>query len=840
MQIIGSTPIAPREALMRFLDGLSSKRFIYIHAPAGYGKSFSVRMWMARRAAPSAWVSVNNFSGRKPSEFCERFADALFALQPDNEALEEIVGHKSFSTAPFEFIKRALKVFRSYATDTAAYTLAVDDLHLVTNPHMLKTLPDLFHELPECTNLFILSRAEPPDGFSGFVVKNMMSVVDAEYLRFTENEIKTLFESGGHKLTALQASDILTSTGGWAIGLNAILLSGGYKKRRKLLSRYLETFIREQIWEKWEAKRRDFLIDVSVAEELTADFCDAVTGKTNSADILDALVRENAFVSVDDEGIYRFHHLFLDFLRHGFERASEKRKNAVHQAAGNWFYKRGNYYKAVEHYIKSGNKKEVTRSLKRMYDYNSPYAAIEDTLSIIRLSVGGSIVDEYPFLLEVQAWTAFVEGRGTDMEEYLDRYFKQLPKIILQNPASAQTALLLRCMDYRNSMIEVTKKLRRLPLKLFGQSNTPSLSQNMPHFHCSVRDFSEYVSEGDKGFVLFKKTIGVLIGEESEAIILLINGGLAYERGNLNDAYEYALSANTKVKDSFAPEIQFNAFMFLTSVLEAQGHHAEAQRVLDNTSAMIERHKAYYLNANFRAFICRLKMAKGDREAARDWLNHDAEPMQNTLSFYKLYQHFTTARALIVTGDLNMAILLLKKVYALCEQYRRTLGVIEANILLAIAYWKKVRGTQNDALMPLEKAILTAREYGYTQLFANEGADISNMLHKLQKRVIQKDYAGALSALEIKSLYFTALTRAKHSPGLTGGRVSENLTFTRQQKTIVRYINDGLTQKEIAERMGIKPSSVKVHATLIYKKLDVSNLTDAIIKIRELGVPEGD
>jgi DNA-binding NarL/FixJ family response regulator len=36
--------------------------------------------------------------------------------------------------------------------------------------------------------------------------------------------------------------------------------------------------------------------------------------------------------------------------------------------------------------------------------------------------------------------------------------------------------------------------------------------------------------------------------------------------------------------------------------------------------------------------------------------------------------------------------------------------------------------------------------------------------------------------------------------------------------------------------MGLKPSSVKVHVSLIYKKLDVSNITDAIIKMRELSV----
>ncbi|MDR0310516.1 MAG: hypothetical protein LBJ21_02905 [Acidobacteriota bacterium] len=36
--------------------------------------------------------------------------------------------------------------------------------------------------------------------------------------------------------------------------------------------------------------------------------------------------------------------------------------------------------------------------------------------------------------------------------------------------------------------------------------------------------------------------------------------------------------------------------------------------------------------------------------------------------------------------------------------------------------------------------------------------------------------------------------------------------------------------------MNLKPSAIKSHMILIYKKLDVSNGVDAMIKIRELNV----
>lgn len=841
-------PVAPRTELMELFDRLSEKRIIYIHAPAGYGKSFTTRMWLKRNGNVSAWITVNELAGRKSAEFCERVVTALLSLQPDNVTLREFVLHKSFATAPYEFMIRAQKAFSAFARDQGGqYILVVDDLHLITSPDTLKRIPEFIISLPESVTLFLLSRTEPSDYLSELVVKNMMAILNVNNLKFSENEIKSFFMSCGQSLTMQQAQDIKVTTDGWAIGLNALLLSGEKTTDRKLLIRYLETFIKDQIWGKWSRERRDFMLCVSVADELTPDFCNAMTGRKDSQDVLNMLVWENAFISVDMEekisigekpaggNVYRFQHLFRDFLMSMLERENDKLKSELYQKAGNWFYSQADYYKAVEYYIKCGDKNGITKGLKLMYNYNSPYAAVEDTLAIIRLSVNDSIVDDYPFLLEVQAWAAFVEGRGSDMEAYLARYFKQLPKIILLNPASAQTALLLRCMDYCNSMVDVTKSLKALPLKLFAKANTPSISQNMPLFHRSSRDFSEYALTGaELNFALLRKTIGVLVGDEYDVIEYVIRSGIAYECGSLNEAYELALTANIKLKDNFAPEIKFCSFLILAAILDAQGQRTDTQKFLDAAAAMIEHDKAYYLNANFRAFSCRLMLNDGDTDAAHDWLRHHAGSPYTELCFYKLYQHFTTARAYIVTRDNNIAIMFLKKLLALCEQYRRTLDVIEANVLLAIVYWKKERG-QNEAIEWLERAIISAQVYGYTQIFADEGAELSNMLHRLQKRIVQKD-SGGISVTYVKMLYIMALTRAKHSKGMTGGRIPENMTFTGQQKTVMGYMCEGFTQKEMAEKMGIKPSGVKSHVTLIYRKLDVSNSVDAMIKIRELGV----
>ena len=168
--------------------------------------------------------------------------------------------------------------------------------------------------------------------------------------------------------------------------------------------------------------------------------------------------------------------------------------------------------------------------------------------------------------------------------------------------------------------------------------------------------------------------------------------------------------------------------------------------------------------------------------------------------------------------------------------YHRTLDVIEAKTLLSIALWKKGRGYQADALELITEAIITANKYGYTQIFTGKGTDLVNLLQRLSKVTVQKDYSGELSGTFVKTLYFAALAKSKTEKGLTGGRITRQLKFTEQQTAVMRLICKGFSRNEIADKMGITPYGVKSHMKLIYKKLDVPGGVEAVMKIKELGL----
>jgi DNA-binding NarL/FixJ family response regulator len=64
--------------------------------------------------------------------------------------------------------------------------------------------------------------------------------------------------------------------------------------------------------------------------------------------------------------------------------------------------------------------------------------------------------------------------------------------------------------------------------------------------------------------------------------------------------------------------------------------------------------------------------------------------------------------------------------------------------------------------------------------------------------------------------------------------------LTGRQLEVLRLIARGLTNAQIAAALGISGATVKNHLERIYGALDASNRTEAALRMRELGLDEGD
>jgi DNA-binding CsgD family transcriptional regulator len=62
-----------------------------------------------------------------------------------------------------------------------------------------------------------------------------------------------------------------------------------------------------------------------------------------------------------------------------------------------------------------------------------------------------------------------------------------------------------------------------------------------------------------------------------------------------------------------------------------------------------------------------------------------------------------------------------------------------------------------------------------------------------------------------------------------------NRVLAPRQITVLRLAAEGLTNSQIAERLGIGPESVKTHLHVAYQKLEARNRAHAVTLARGLG-----
>jgi len=819
-----------RQELIYTFNKLKKHRLLAVCAPAGYGKTTAVTQWLDKDTRAKAILSLDEYDNDLTG-FCERFCAALYTCQPRNETLNAFVSHPSFQNAPKEFTLRAISALSA----RKQAVLVLDDLHLIHDNKILQFLVVLIGRLPKNFQIVLISRHDLPLSLSELWLKGQAVRISAEQFLFTIKDIMALYKNRDILITQAQAKDIIQQTQGWAIGINAFLLSEGQLPDN--IYEYLDGFVQSNIWEKWDESTREFMLRTSELRELNPSLCAALTGNPHSGQFIKQLIQSGAFITQLKKGVYHYHHLFQQFLK---RMASERGETFLHtllETEGQWHLSQADFYSAIDCFIRCKSCVGIAKCFDFLAGAGNNHFALGRLIPILNREEVKNAAKNYPRLLFLLTWCAFAEGRANDMALFMDEYYARHEEILASYPSSAYKSLFMRIYDFRVSPNQMMNDIGAM-------SDTPkvavpqwSVSLHMPFLHRGLKDYSEMaVGNVIENCKMMQSKIGWILGEEAPMLLNTLTAELLYEKGALEQAYEFAIMAVAETKSHFLSESNFCAMSILIYILDALVEKDEksamaASGVIESISQLIEDTKTYELLHSFNALSVRRQILAGDIESAEKWLLSQSF---ESATLYKMYADFTTCRALIATEKFDFAIVFLKKILTVTSAFNRPLDMIEAQILLSIAYWKKKGKFQDYALDYLENAAGIAHPHGYVQMFINDGAELAGLLHKLINRVKQRaeKQDGLLSF--VKLLYL----KTREHPNITETKVADKpfVGFTDKQKIVATLLCQGKTYHEIAESLGIKIPSVRTHLTFIYNKLDVTNGADAVAKINAMGL----
>ena len=229
------------------------------------------------------------------------------------------------------------------------------------------------------------------------------------------------------------------------------------------------------------------------------------------------------------------------------------------------------------------------------------------------------------------------------------------------------------------------------------------------------------------------------------------------------------------------------------------------------------------------AWQARFWLAQNNLEAASQWAAERGLDVDGELPFLREDEYIVLARILIAQEQLDEATGLLQHLLEAAETGGRTTRVIEILMLQTLAF--QTSGDTDRAMDMLEQALTLAEQGGFVRIFVDEGSPMARLLYEAATRGIAPDYASRLLSA------FPDAEPRQIDPSNTQSPKSDLVEpLSDREIEVLQLVAEGLTNREIGERLFLSLNTVKAHTRNLYGKLDIHSRTQAVAKARALGI----
>jgi LuxR family maltose regulon positive regulatory protein len=844
-----------------------------LSAPPGFGKTTLLSEWIAQDKPPVAWLALDA-GDNDPVRFWTYFIAALQQLEAAIGASSLALLQSSQSASMDAMLMALVNEVDSFPQD---FVVVLDDYHLIEIPSIHQQLSFLLDHLPRRLHLIISSRADPPLHLARLRARDQLIELHESDLRFTATEAAAfLSEAMGLSLTPEQNVALEKRTEGWIAGLQlaALSLRGRADSSQFVQSfagshRFVLDYLTDEVLEAQTESVQTILLQTSILERLNASLCTALTGRADSQSILEELERRNLFITAldDERRWYRYHHLFADVLRHRLTEKSPADLAGLHLRASEGFESEGLITEAVNHALAAPaweraarlieNASELLRQSGEIATLTHWIQALPDTvrrahpalcLTYARALVGvARFADGETFILEAEHW---LEGNAQADEPSvgslrgkalaLRAQFAITRGELMQAIELAQRAEQLLARDDVSWRIWVSLILAGASRYTSNWLKANETFQEAAALSESIGDYANGLfALGSRGEVLEAKGQLRQAGQQFEQVLQRARGwgipnapvtgyalcGLGrvrYEWNEVDAALHDVQTGLERGQQAGNMDVLLRGYHALARIRRAQDDMDGALAALADADGVAGNMGLAAVKDWIGAQRAQIWLARGDTEAALNWAGHFAGHMQDDI-FPSV--PIALAKVWLSQREPDKALPLLDHALHSARAVGRLGNVIHILAVKAVVYHAK--GDPEQALATLELALELAEPEGYVRVFADEGAPMARLMHRMLTRSTALEYVRRLLA---------SLGESVRSEPTIAGKLNEPLS--QRELEVLRLIADGATNKEIADELVLTVNTVKRHISNIFGKLDVSNRAQAIAGARLLNLLE--
>ncbi|MBW7882619.1 MAG: tetratricopeptide repeat protein [Caldilineaceae bacterium] len=856
-------------------QALPHHKLISVAAPAGYGKTTFLAQWARSSSSSIGWLSLGA-EENDVERFLRYLVSAWAAVQPG--ILESKLGTLLGAMAPDR--EAVLTAFINVANDISDHSaIVLDDYHLIADGSIHAAMAFLLDHLPPTLHFVVAGRAHPQLPLARYRARHELMEFGADDLSFWLEETAD-FLTGvmGLDLTSDEIGRLQSQLEGWIAGLQLVALARGRHVTwadhvaASGRHRFLADYLSEDVLDPLPEEVRRFLLHTSILERLCGPLCDAVTGQEDGQTTLETLEKENLFLVPLDEKRewYRYHRLFVDFLREELVRRDATQVADLQRRAARWHLNQDLPEQAFHHAVEGEDPGLVLQILERYFVVKllgGEVKIVEQWLD----SLPAAWLARYPTILLARAGTQLMTGqydacsRSLDEAERLAHTQREDAGLHRARVTAMRCNIACFQNDLERAEILAEQALQGLPvddvgfrpgiygalgdtyrrngrwqeakasyLKLLDHSHAPSFPILAVHVFGALADLALRQGHLQDAATYWEKALAFVQDQTTWGTyplpligwVYIRIGELLYERNELAAAWDHLVRGLERA------ELGGDVRALIAGYLNAARLKQTAGEV-DAAAAYLERARAQMEHAQFPHWFSRFERLQAELWLAQNRYREAIAWAGATLADAALAHRpdgdvalLAVASVHIRTGDaptVERAVTLLENLILAAEAEGREGIQIEALALKALAQWR--RGARPEAMATLERALRMAEPHGYVRLFADYGLSMARLLQNARSRNVNKTYVEKLLAACGAGSAISALAEPK---------VPEPLTAREQQ--VLQLMAAGLTNPEIAEQLVISRQTVKKHASAIYGKLGVHGRTAAAARARELNL----
>ncbi|MFL6661328.1 MAG: LuxR C-terminal-related transcriptional regulator [Rhizobacter sp.] len=863
----------PLQALQRGLD----RKLTVLVAPAGFGKTTLLAEWcrgLQGEGHPVAWLAVD----ADDDDLAQLAAYVITAL---HRAAGE-AGRRAAQLLADDPLAPAKLVLSVLLADITAFgrrvVLVLDDIDRVASPAIQETLFRLLRYAPDNLHVVLAGRSAPPIPLSYFLLRDQLTLLDAEPLRFDAAEAQDFFARvAGAELAPDDARRLVDATEGWVAGLQLASLSlrdtkGPLPLEASLArtGREVDAYLAENVLTQVPPAVLEFLLATAVLERLTPALCDAVTGRADARDMLDWLESHNLFIrAVDDSATwYRYHALFRDHLGRRLARRGAADAAALHRAASRWFAAEALWPEAVRHALAAGDTAQaahwVEQCAMRLVEDGDARTVLSWVAKLPAEALAGQVrlrlAHAWALAMTLQtaelgpalaALQGDIEAGGTGIDTALHRELLAVRGVMAaleddsvealrigQEIASlrpvagswvaemGETVLAYGLM-YAARFDEVERlKAAAPPAPVAGRPVHAQVYRRgvLGLAAWLAGDLREAARLFEGALAFAESTVGRL-----SAAAALPAGYLTVAMYEWNELARVAELLQGRVDiASETASISSVTGMYLASARLAALRDAadEARRWLDQGATLAARRRWLRMQVVLGGEAVRLDLQQGrvtqaERAvAALQALLPAAEPQpRSALTEAWHGVRAAKARVLLSRGHAAEAAAIFEAQAA--DAAAAGMPYREARSRIGLALALAAAGRPADALQALSAALAYGQSQGLVRSVIDEGEAARKLLLALQR---QPSAGGHGAYLEQLLSAFGHRT----SPAAAAPETAPAARLSAREVEILDFIAQGLSNKEIARALRVAPETIKWHLKNIYEKLNVSTRVQAV------------